>query len=133
MSPALLVLTSDDARFYSLVGPHLASRAVHKALGGVPWDDPGKVWMVAPAPDAGPALGFVGISSTGWVESLYTVPDQRDTDLAVQLVDAAVREAGARDLRAKVRSRRARIFESAGFQVVSVAGDFTTLKREKTA
>ncbi|MFJ5926523.1 GNAT family N-acetyltransferase [Kitasatospora sp. NPDC092948] len=129
----LAVRTNTDPDFYQVMGPHLASKTVHKALGGPPWDEDGKVWVTAGA-DGEPALGFVGVvllkNGTGRVESLYTVPGERDTGLAQRLVAAAVQAAGPRHLRAVVPPQFVDAYTAAGFATTAVPDKYTRMHRD---
>lgn len=44
---AVVRLTNAERRFYTVIGPFLAKREVHKAIGSPPWDDDGKQWFAA--------------------------------------------------------------------------------------
>ncbi|MFB8236305.1 hypothetical protein ACFC58_07095 [Kitasatospora purpeofusca] len=127
--PELLTLTNEDERFYPLLGPFLARREVHKALGGPPFDDDAKTWTVALAPE-GTAIGFVGVTRTGALESLYAVPSERDT-LYPLLVRAAVRAAGDRALHATVTRERTDAYLSAGFAITAQLVNFDKLARPR--
>lgn len=126
--PQLITLTNADKRFYPLVGPFLARRAVHKAVGGEIWDDDGKTWIVA-LTAAGAVTGFVGLHR-GRVESLYTLPDHRDQ--ATALVAGAVAAAGDKDLRAIVARPFAPSYEAAGFIPYDETANFIKLTRKAT-
>lgn len=43
----IITLTNTDPRFYPLLGPYLARRAIIQAVGGPLYDDDGKIWFVA--------------------------------------------------------------------------------------
>ncbi|MCB5910342.1 hypothetical protein [Streptomyces pinistramenti] len=129
MAPSDLVfrtLTNTDRGFYTLMGPLFGSRAVHKSLGGPAFDDDGKTWIVA-VDGHRRAAGFVGVTRTGAVESLYTAPG--NNDLRAELVAAAVTAAGDRPLHATVTHSRAAAYRAAGFETVSETTNFTKLTR----
>ncbi|MGV9267454.1 hypothetical protein ACWDRR_22635 [Kitasatospora sp. NPDC003701] len=132
----LLVLTNENPNFYRLVGPFLANRAVHESLGGVPWDEPGKTWIIALASD-GTVDGFIGLTAPGRagasrVESLYTPPGRHS--VAPRLVEAAVKEAGGRPLDATVARPKADAYLAAGFTLVrEKSANFLILHRTREA
>ncbi|ATM24667.1 hypothetical protein SMD44_p10168 (plasmid) [Streptomyces alboflavus] len=131
--PKPVLMTQRDPAFYPTIGPFLASRAVHKALGGVPWDDATKTWIVLRTAD-GTVLGFCGVNQLARrtdLESLYTVPGHEEA--AGQLVRTAVKEFGHdRDLHATVRHEIAHHHEAAGFHEVKTTANFSTLVRPAT-
>ncbi len=53
------MLTNEDPRFYSLLGPYLSRREIVAELGFPVYDDPGKIWFVAL--DSEVVVGFVGL------------------------------------------------------------------------
>lgn len=61
MATDLIVLTNTDRAFYPTLGPFLANRDVHKALGGVPWDDDTKTWLVLKDSRRG-VMGFCAVT-----------------------------------------------------------------------
>lgn len=130
----LVELTNTDPDFYRLIGPFLANRTVHKALGGIPWDDDTKTWIAALAPD-GTVTGFAAVTAHGRttaVESLYTTTG--DTRLAARLVAAAVKRFGTgRTLTATVRHEHTTAYTKAGFTTVSETVNFAKMTREATA
>ncbi|MCZ1012257.1 hypothetical protein [Streptomyces lydicus] len=119
------VTNAQAARFYRLLGPLLARREVHKSLGGVPWDDDGKTWIVAL--DGKEVTGFIGVTKAGSVESLYTRPGR--SGLRAQLVAAAVDTAGDRALHATVSHSRTPAYTAAGFKVDSQTVNFAKVHR----
>ncbi len=125
----LTELTNEEPDFYPTLGPFLASRAVHHAVGGPIWDDDTKTWLVA-TDRHGNVTGFISVAAHGTptVESLYTAGD--DPDLAARLVAAAVKRFGSRTLRATVRHPWAVAYEKAGFTTVDRSANFTKLIRE---
>ncbi|MFJ5122376.1 hypothetical protein [Kitasatospora sp. NPDC088548] len=134
--PELLTLTNEDERFYPLLGPLLARRTVHKALGGyAPFDDDGKTWIVARDP-AGRTLGFVGLTPRATtkdlhVESLYVAPGERAA-LYTLLLRAAVRAADGRALHATAARARRDHFLAAGFTHIPFTEKFDKFTREAT-
>ena len=132
MATKLLELTNTDRAFYPTLGPFLANREVHKAIGGVPWDDDTKTWLILKDTRKG-VLGFCAVAARGnrtIVESLYTRPEWRR--VAAELVGAAVDRYGDRDLHATVRHQIAPAYTEAGFEVVRETKQFVTLVRKAT-
>lgn len=129
--PTLIELTNTDRTFYPTLGPFLARRDVHKTIGGVPWDDDTKTWLVLKDPARG-VLGFCAVAVRGHratVESLYTA-DPTHKRVAQELVAAAVDRFGARrDLHAVVRHDLAPVYQAAGFTPAKTTVQFTTLVR----
>lgn len=131
--PQLIEITNADPAFYRLLGPFLASHAVHKALGGVPWDESAKTWLVL-HDDAGViAFGAVNqLKTSTWLESFY-VHRKNAAGARERLVAAAVDGYGHdRDLRTKVRTKAAPAYTAAGFAIVAESANFTTLIRPAT-
>lgn len=130
MATTLITRTNQDRDFYALLGPFLANREVHKALGGVPWDDDGKTWVIA-LDDQEQVIGFAAVARRGkkaTVESLYTTV--RDARLVSRLVKAALKEAGNDvEVRAVVRHEVADTYRKAGFDTVKETANFVTLSR----
>lgn len=125
----LIQLTNTDPDFYPSIGPFLANRAVHKALGGIPWDDDTKTWIAART-TAGTVAGFIAVAAHGHtttVESLYT---DGDTKLAARLVKGAVKAFGKdRTLTATVRHEHTAAYLAAGFTMTSETANFAKLTR----
>ncbi|MFJ5817253.1 hypothetical protein ACIQGT_25645 [Streptomyces sp. NPDC093108] len=120
--PKPVFLTKTQPDFYLTIGPYLADHAVHKTLGGVPWDDPTKTWIVLKTPE-GDLRGFCAVNELGGrgrrtlLESLYTLPGHDDA--VPELVQIAVKKFGHdRDLRATIRHALVPHYEKAGFQVL---------------
>lgn len=131
MAVKLLELTNNDPSFYPLVGPFLARHEVHAAIGGVPWDEDTKTWLVAE--DRGQVVGFCAINQKkrALLESLYVVPG-RDA-VRARLVRAAVKRYGHdRDLHTTVHTEHATVYEEAGFAPVKTTKHFTYLVRGAT-
>lgn len=85
----LITLTNTDKRFYPVIGPFLGRREVHRAVGGVIYDDDGKTWIVARSGHK--VAGFIayrGQHGMITAESCYIARRDRDGD-----EDPAVREA----------------------------------------
>jgi len=53
------MLTNQEPRFYSILGPYLSRREIVAELGFPVYDDPGKIWFVAM--DNNQVAGFVGL------------------------------------------------------------------------
>jgi len=125
----LIELTNTDRRFYTVLGPFLADRAVIKAVGGPVWDDDTKTWLVLRDKKKG-VLGFCAIALHGnrtVVESLYTLPGLNR--VASELVGAAVARYGKRELHAVVRHQTTPAYLDAGFKTVGTTKEFTKLTR----
>lgn len=131
--PHLVQLTNTDPAFYPTLGPYLARHDVHIALGGIPWDDPTKTWLVLHDP-AG-VIGFAAINehkTSTWLESLFIdrtdIPRARETLVAA----AAERFGHDRDLRTKIRTEAVPAYAGNGFAIIAEKGHFTTLVRPAT-
>lgn len=132
MATDLIELTNTDRRFYPTIGPFLANREVHKALGGVPWDDDTKTWLVLKDPKRG-VMGFVAVAlhanGRTHVESLY-VADSSWKRVASELVGhAAGRFGKTRDLHAVTRKDMTYAYLAAGFALTSETKGFDRLTR----
>lgn len=71
-------LEHGEDRLWLLLGPFLASRAVHRELGGPMVSAPGGRWWVATEGER--VVGFVSLRVTGtaaWHDYSYVVPDAR--------------------------------------------------------
>jgi hypothetical protein len=129
----LIELTNADPDFYPALGPYLANHAVYAALGGTPWDEATKTWIVLR--DHEGVIAFCAVNqlkASTWLESLYvdrdTAPHARE-----DLVAAAVERYGHdRDLRTKIRTENTAAYTAHGFAIVSERGNFTTLVRPAT-
>jgi hypothetical protein len=125
-------MTNADPAFYPTLGPFLARHDVHIALGGVPWDEDTKTWLVLT--DATGVIGFCAVNQgprRTHLESLYTLPSHNRA--AKQLVRAAVDRFGHdRDLHATVRHAIASAHQAAGFHPVTKKSNFTVLVRPAT-
>lgn len=129
MATELIELTNADRRFYPTLGPFLANRDVHKVIGGVPWDDDAKTWLVLKDHRKG-VLGFCAVAAHGrrtTVESLYTQPGLKR--VASELVGAAVARYGKQELHAVVHHQNAFAYLDAGFKAVGETKEFTKLTR----
>lgn len=127
----MTTLTNTDKRFYPLVGPFLADRAVHKALGGVPYDDDGKTWIVARRNAR--AVGIIALRTNrqGLVtaESCYTRPGHED--VRSDLIAAVIEQTHPSPVATTVRSEVAPAYHAAGFQEVKPVGkNFVHLVRK---
>ncbi|RLU82590.1 hypothetical protein CTZ27_30190 [Streptomyces griseocarneus] len=131
----IITIDNTDPAFYRLLGPLLARRDVHKSLGGPPWDDPGKQWTVAVATDTNGterAAGFIGLTTTGALESLWAETDHRHT-LYHRLVAVAVKASDGRALHATVTHARVAAYEQAGFRTVSTTANYAKMHRDPSA
>ncbi|MFC6080887.1 hypothetical protein [Sphaerisporangium aureirubrum] len=126
MTTTLATMTNADPRFYTLLGPYLARRDVHRQVGGPIYDDDNKTWIIAT--DNGAVTGFIGIRSQGGVvaESCYLV-DENDTDLLALLIRAALACVAPTPVRATVRHARAAVYTSAGFTEAGRTNGFAKL------
>lgn len=127
MTTKLTTLTNSNPDFYTLLGPYLARREVHKQAGGPIYDDDNKTWIVAT--DNGQVTGFIGIRTQGptaVAESCYLV-DEADDDLLGLLVHAAVASVAPTPVRATVRHSRATTYIKAGFTEVGRTNGFIKL------
>jgi hypothetical protein len=128
MAVDLIELTNTDRRFYPLLGPFLASRAVVKAVGGPIWDDDTKTWLVLRRDKQ--ILGFVAVAARAGrtvVESLYAPGVDR---VASELIGAAVDRYGSQDLHTVVQRDHAAGYLAAGFKVTSATRQFVRLHRK---
>lgn len=137
MKPQLITLTNTDRDFYRILGPYLANRQVHKAIGGVPWDDDAKTWYVLRdhAATGRPVLGFVAVAAHGartTVESLY-LADPAHKRIATELVGVATDRHGGVDLHTVVRHEMAYAYTANGFTAVGETKEFTRLTRKATS
>lgn len=124
----LVTLTNTDPEFYRVIGPFLARREVHAALGGVPWDEDGKTWIAALA--KGQSAGVAGVRTSrglAHIESLY-VTDGHEDARAV-LLAAAMAAAAPSPMHAMVRREHAGAHLAAGFKVVKESTNFLTLAK----
>lgn len=118
-----LTIDNQDRRFYQLMGPFLANRAVVRQVGGPIWDDDGKNWTVA-FDSAGEVAGFIGVTTSGRVESLYAT----DKKLPAMLVAAAVKDRPGR-LTAVVAHDHAKAYADNGFEYIDETVNFVKLER----
>lgn len=137
MKPQLITLTNTDRDFYRILGPYLANRAVHKQLGGVPWDDDTKTWYILRdhAATGRPVLGFVAVAAHGsrtTVESLY-LADPAHKRIATELVGVATDRHGSSDLHTVVRREMAYAYTANGFHPTGSTKEFTRLTRKATS
>lgn len=82
-----------DPRLWTWLGPFLASRAVHRELGGALYSTAGVVWWVATNED-GDVVGFASLRTTrtaAWHDYTYVVPAARGRGVHALL--AAARDA----------------------------------------
>jgi len=114
-------MTNRDRRFYPLLGPFLARRAVIAAIGAPPYDDAQKTWCIARCEQG--VLGFVGLrvkTSTANIVSLYVLPRYRRSSIGTHLLERCCREAmaaGCTMLTAVARKASISLFLNAGFTV----------------
>lgn len=123
-------LEHGDPRLWELIGPALASREVHRELGGPMYSAPDTHWWVAL--DAGVLIGFASLrltSSAAWIDYTYVVESWRGRGLHTQV--AAARDAWAAQhvaeglpLRVAVREARWHHYEQRGWRVSSRRGSW---------
>ncbi len=123
----IVIMTNDDAEFYSAVGPWLASREVAAETGSVLWDDPHKVWAVARAADKR-TLGVAALYQ-GTVCSLYVEPSSRGQMVGYSLLRFIVGKAN-RPLRATATDNSRPLFAALGFIEIGTRGRYTLMQQE---
>lgn len=135
-SPGPVLMTNTHRDFYPTLGPFLARHALHRFLGGVPWDEDTKTWIIYRSAE-GDVRGFCAVNQTAtrsrrtFLESLYILPDEEH--LAAQLIHTAVKEFGRhRDLHSTVHREIASYHHQAGFATVKETKHFLTLVRPAT-
>lgn len=126
-----ITITNQDPGFYPLLGPWLTRREVHRRLGGVPWDDDGKAWIVA-VDDDGAVEGFIGYAtqhgtSTVLLESGFVVDPQQEETLLAELVRAAVVAVAPSPVRSTVRRHLERVYTRAGFTLLDRTNGFAKI------
>lgn len=124
----LVTITNQDPSFYPLLGPWLTRREVHRRLGGVPWDDDGKTWIVAVGDD-GEVEGFIGYSSrrgqaAALLESGFAVDPDSEETLLGKLARAAVTAVAPSPVRSTVRKHLERAYTRVGFEVLDRTDGF---------
>ena len=125
-------LTNRDGDFYTLIGPYLAHRTVHKELGGPPWDDPGKRWYIAVDP-AGELLGFGAVTvekaaitfCSSWVRA-----EKRCGGVYAALLDARIADYGKATVRARCTALSKAALEARGFTVAREVGQYFEMERK---
>lgn len=129
MAITIRQMTNGDPGFYAALGPFLACKDVHKTIGGVPWDEPAKTWLVAREGEK--VVGFLALNEgakRSLLESGYTVPGHER--IRARLVKEAVKRWGHdRDLHTTVRSELVPHYSEAGFAPVKETVHMTTLVR----
>jgi len=114
-------MTNRDRRFYPLLGPFLARRAVIRAIGAPPYDEAQKIWCIAHCEQG--VLGFVGLRvkiSTAHIVSLYVLPRYRRSSIGTHLLERCCREAMAAEcttMTAVVRKASVALFLNIGFTI----------------
>lgn len=122
-------LTNKDRKFYQVLGPFLARRDVHRAIGCPPWDDDGKEWFVAFRGEA--VAGFAAVAVSGGVATFcsdYT-PDVVVRELLLRERQKAVRKS-AEAVEAVVSAADRDTYARNGFEVVRETKNFATMRKE---
>ncbi|WP_280381419.1 hypothetical protein [Nocardia wallacei] len=125
----LLTLTNTDQRFYPLVGPLLANHEVHKQIGGVPWDDDGKTWIILTDPAhaaAGrrtPVTGVIAYrAAAGMIRAESCWTDNDDHDIRAILVQAVIDAVDPSPVVTTVRADYTDVYTSLGFHETATVG-----------
>jgi phage terminase large subunit-like protein len=124
----LVTLTSQDPRFYPLMGPFLANRDVVGYLGGHMWDDEAKTWTIAISGEG--VRGFIATITAGRAvkaQSCY-VADGEDS-LTGDLIRAVIAAHAPSALTAVVRADHTGPWLAEGFVPVQDKGRFIHLAR----
>lgn len=125
----LTTMTNQHPDFYRVLGPFLARREVHKAVGAPVYDDDGKVWIIAM--DGHEVAGFLGLENRKGaiaIRSCYLVPGYEA--LRADLVQAAIDHTAPSPLVATVHADHAALYtDKFGFEVVRSKGRWVSLAR----
>ena len=126
-------MTNRDPAFYPTLGPFLARREVHRAVGATPWDDDGKEWFVAAL--GGRVVGFAGVLVEGDKATFcsdYVVGGEAERGVRDALMRERVKWAGGRaKVAAAVVSRLDRkTYEKAGFVAGRETVNYTVMRKE---
>jgi hypothetical protein len=132
MTLTATTLTNADQAFYPLLGPYLARREVHAALGGELWNEDGKTWIVALRD--GELVGFLGWrpdKNLVRIESLYVVPAAGPDDLTVRrfLLQGALNAVAPSPVTTTVLRERTEAHLAEGFVVTGETANFLTLTK----
>ena len=131
----IVQLEHGDPRLWELIGPALASREVHRELGGPMYSAPGTRWWLAL--EAGALLGFASLrltSTAAWIDYSYVIGSWRGRGLHTQL--AAARDAWADEhapglhRRVAVREDRWHHYAERGWRIASERGSWVHGIRE---
>lgn len=86
-------MTNQDGRFYDLVGPLLAQRAIAKEVGSPLWDDAQKVWHVA-VTQSDEVIGLIAFDSSKQnICSFYVEPKSRGKLVGQALIHSVIQDA----------------------------------------
>lgn len=122
-----------DRELWPLIGPHLASREVVKALGGPVFSEDATTWFVAR--EGRVVVGFIGVrlaKSGYWIDCTYVVPDHRGKGVHTALAGACdvwLAKKPPQPLSVVCRSARWHRYEAIGFQRTRTNGDWITGKK----
>ncbi len=121
----VVTMTNEDERFYRLLGPFLARRAVIAELGAPPYDDAGKIWFIAL--DGEQVAGFAGLRFNGQQAvfcSDYVLPEHRRHGIHHQLTAARLEyiQGQAHSAVATVTTEGRRTYERLGFTPTGRSG-----------
>lgn len=122
----VIELRRDDERFYPLLGPFLAQRAIVREVGAPLWDDVGKRWFIA-LTAAGEVVGFAALMGCTFC-SAYVLPAWRGQGIYTALYDARLRACpvGMR-LSVVANAQSAPFYHRRGWRVVRQRGQFVQM------
>lgn len=118
----------EDAALWPLIGPFLASREVHKSLGGPVFSDADTSWWVATESKA--VVGFCSLREAKgayWLENSYVLPDSRGEGIHTKLADVRLKHLAtlpSKTVKVCCRTARWPYYEGWGFHQDQVKGDW---------
>lgn len=123
----IITLTHDDERFYHLMGPFLAQRAIVHEIGGALWDDVGKRWFIAQTSD-GAVVGFAAVMRH-WFCHAYVLPAWRNQGIYQALYEArmAAIRGLSEPLHVVANGNSASFYQRRGWHTVRQRGRFVEL------
>jgi GNAT superfamily N-acetyltransferase len=127
----IIRMTNADPRFYHLVGPFLARRAIAKELGGPLWDEDAMRWFIAVGRDQR-VYGFGVLREVArviWFDNTYVLPEWRGRGVYRALLSArlAVCPPGS-VVRAVATSKSIAALQRRGFTVRRQRGQWSELE-----